>query len=114
MVKHQTKPRPRVGDEAWFVEWTYELAWEDDDDSSEYRTVDRDNCKTHCRRVATREEAERLARQVWPETRETFGVVEYWSAQFTAYDERDAAMYPHAGFWESTGEGGVYEGEDEV
>jgi hypothetical protein len=104
--------KPRVGDECWFVEWTYELAWVDGDDRSEDRVLDRDNCKTKTRRVASREDAEKVAREVWPQTHNTFGVVEFWSARFTAYDEDDAALYPCVGFWEATGEGEFYEGDD--
>lgn len=105
--------RPRVGDRRWIVEWTYELAWVDGDDSSEYREIDRDNCKERCRMVLTREDAERVAREVWPQTHNAFGVVQYGEAEFVAYDENDAAMYPHVGYWEAINEyGEVYEGDE--
>lgn len=102
------KTRPRVGDECWFVEWTYEMAFEGE---GEYRYVDRDNCKTRTRKVATREEAERLAKEVWPQTVDCWGIVEYWPSQFVAYDEDDASLYPHAGFWEATADSEIYEGD---
>jgi hypothetical protein len=104
--------RPRVGDECWFVEWTYELFWIDGDDTSEYREIDRDRCKDRTRQVASKEDAERVAKEVWPETHDTFGVVEYWPARFIPYAEEDAADYPHAGFWETIGEVEVYEGPE--
>jgi hypothetical protein len=106
-----TKQKSRVGDECWFVEWVYELVWVDGDDTSEYREIDRDNCKTRSRKVSTKEEAERLAREVWPQTHDAFGVVQYWPAQFVAYDEEDAGRYPHVGYWEATDEGECFEGE---
>lgn len=103
-----SKKRPRVGDKCWFVEWCVELAFYDDDPAGD---LDHDNCKTTCRRVANREEAERLAREVYPQTVGTFGVVEYWPSEFVAYDEDDATRYPHAGFWEATADPEFYEGE---
>ena len=106
------KKRPRVGDECWFVEWTYELVWVDGDDTSEFREIDRDNCKTHRRMVSTKEEAEKLARDVYPQTTNCFGFVEYWPATFTAYDEDDAEAFPHAGFWECTADPECVDGDE--
>ena len=51
-----------------------------------------------CRQVATKEEAAKLAREVYPQTTNIFGVVEYWPATFVAYDEEDKALYRHAGY----------------
>lgn len=99
------KRRPLVGDECWFVEWCYELAF------NECGDVERDLCKMRTRRAETKEEAERIAREVYPQTLNTFGVVDYWPSQFVAYDEADAARYPHAGFWEATAEAESYDGE---
>lgn len=107
----RTMSRPRVGDECWFVEWVYELAWVDGDSTSEYREIDRDECKTRSRKVATKGDAERLAKEVWPQTVNCFGIVDYWPSRFVAYDESDVIEFPHAGFWEATDDGDVYEGD---
>lgn len=105
----QAKPRPRVGDTCWWVSWTYELAFEDD----EQTVIDRDSCKERERKCATKEEAERVAKEVYPQTVGVFGFVEYWPATFVAYDADDAVTYPHAGHWESDVEWPeVYEGEE--
>lgn len=93
------------------MQWTYELAWVDGDSTSEYREVDRDECKEHIRRVETREEAERMAKQVYPETINVFGFVEYWPARFEAYDDEDAFRYPTVGNWECIADPEYYEGE---
>lgn len=98
--------RPRVGDECWLVEWCSELAFYDDSED-----VDRDNCKMKVRRAACKEDAERIAREVYPATTTTFGGVEYYPARFVPYDEDDAALYPHAGYWEETADSEYYEGE---
>ncbi len=73
--------------------------------------MEHDLCKVKCRRVASKEEAEELAREVYPQTTETYGVVEYWPATFVAYDDDDAESYPHAGFWEATADAECYDGE---
>jgi hypothetical protein len=104
------KARPRLGDECWFVQWTYELVWIDGDSTSEYREIDRDNCKERTRRVATKAEAERLAREVYPETVGVFGFVEYWHAVYEAYDDNDGTG-PYLAHWEPTGDPATYEGE---
>jgi hypothetical protein len=102
-----TKTRPTVGDTAWFVEWCYELAFDQGGD------VDRDNCKEHRRRFATKEEAAAFAREIWPTTTDKLGIVTYWQADFVAYDEEDAARYPHVGYWEPRGEyDEIYDGEE--
>ncbi len=103
----QSKPRPRVGDVCWFVEWCPELAFDESGD------VDRDSCVNSIRRVATKEEAETLARKVWPQTQHAWGVVDYWPAEFVPYDEEDAARYPHVGHWEDTADAESYEGPEE-
>lgn len=103
-----TKQRPQVGDKCWLVEWCVELAFEDNNPEN---GVDHDNCKLKRRQVATKEEAENLAKEVYPQTTNTFGVVEYWPAVFTAYDEGDAIRYPFAGYWKRSGDYEFYEGE---
>lgn len=103
-----TQKRPRIGDECWFVEWCLELAFYDDDPTGD---VDRDRCKMIERRVATREDAEQLAREVYPVVTQTYGVVEYWPARFVPYSENDAADYPHVGYWDAIGNSEFYEGE---
>lgn len=109
---NKQKQRPRIGDECWFVEWVYELVWVDGDSTSEYREIDREACKTRTRRVATKEEAERLAKEVWPQTVDRFGIVEYWHAVYEAYDDDDGTG-PYCHRWEPTSEWPeVYEGED--
>jgi len=102
------KQRPRVGDEAWFVEWCSKLAFYDDDPSGD---VDRDNCKMSRRKVATEAEARGAAEEVWPRTQETFGVVSIWPARFVPYDEDDADALPHAGYWEVTDDPRHFSGE---
>jgi hypothetical protein len=52
--------KPKVGDEAWFVEWVSELAFDECND------LDRDNCKRKTRKAATRDEAEKIAKDAWP------------------------------------------------
>jgi hypothetical protein len=101
----KVKNRPRVGDTCWMVEWCSALAFDEVGD------VDRDNCTDVVRRVATMEEAEALARKVWPATTNTFGVVSYWPAEFVGFDELDAVRYPHAGYWEATADAQCYEGD---
>lgn len=107
-----TKSQPRIGDEYWFVQWVYELAWVDGDSTSEYREVDRDNCKTRTRRVASKEEAERLAKEVYPQTHNGFGFVEYWHARYEAYDDGYGSG-PYLPHWQATEEHPeTYEGEE--
>jgi hypothetical protein len=101
------KYRPRVGDERWFVEWCVKLGKADENDpDSEW---DRDSDVYRSRAVATKEEAEKLAREVYP--MDQYGAVAYWPAEFVAYDEDHAADYPHVGFWEDTGDAEHYEGD---
>lgn len=105
-----TQKRPKVGDECWFVEWVYELAWRAWGPGEQDRDLIHDACKTRTRQVTTREEAERVAREVYPQTTNAFATVQYWPARFMPYDEDDAAAHPHAGFWEATGETIEYAG----
>lgn len=103
------KVQPHIGDECWFVQWTYELVWVDDDSVSEYREINRDKCKVRTRKVPTKEHAERLAKAVWPETKNAFGFVEYWHARYEAYDDCDE---PYLASWRPTAEHSeIYEGD---
>lgn len=106
------KRQPRIGDECWIVEWVYQLAWVDGDSTSEHREVDRDNCKTRRRTVATKEDAERLAKEIWPQTHDAFGIVEYWQVRYEAYDDGDGSG-PYLPHWEPVrAYGEIYEGEE--
>ena len=97
--------RPRVGDKAWFVEWCEELVIVDGE-------CDHDQCVMNERKFATKDEALAFAKEVWPKTTNAYGVVNYWPAKFTPYDEDDAAMYPTVGFWEPAGDREeIYDGE---
>ena len=99
------KYRPRVGDVRWFVQWCDKLAFDSCGD------VDRDNCRERTRMFTSREHAEKFAREVWPQTVDKFGIVEFWEAEFTAYDDGDG---PYLGHWEPTSDRDeVYEGPDE-
>lgn len=97
--------RPRIGDECWWVEWCSALAFDSCGD------VDRDNCETRQKRFTTKDEAEKFAREIYPVTTETFGVVEIWPARFEAYDDDDAELYPHVGRWEAIGDVEYFEGD---
>jgi hypothetical protein len=101
--------RPRVGDSRWFVEWNEEIVLDESGD------IDRDatEAKEKTRSFKTREEAEAFAAEVWPKTHNAFGIVVYYPAEFVAYDEDDAARYPHVGYWEGTADTEVYEGPAE-
>jgi hypothetical protein len=107
MANTKQTTRPRVGDSCWFVEWCSELAFYGDDPNGD---VDRDNCKMARRKAASREEAVRLAREVYRIATTTFGVVEFWPATFVAYDDDDAIAYPHAGYWKADADPDYYEG----
>lgn len=102
MTKH--KKRPMIGDECWFVEWAYEPCFDGGGDIDPY------NCKEHEQIVATKEEAEKVAHEVWPESCNVWGVVNYYPARFVPYDEDDALVYPHVGFWEPIGDTIEYSG----
>ena len=103
--------RPRVGDRRWFVEWCDQLAWVDDDSTSEYRQVDRDLCLYQIRTCMTREEVEAVAKEVYPQTVDRLGLVTYWEAEFTASNPEQAIRYPHIGRWVDLGEREEYHGE---
>jgi hypothetical protein len=100
--------RPKIGDECWFVEWCIKKGMVDDAHPEYGGDYDLD--VNHTRRVATREEAEQVAREVYPI--DQYGAVSYWPARFKPYDEDDAAFYPHVGYWIETGDTEYYEGDD--
>lgn len=105
-----TKPkqsRPRVGDETWVVEWCIEQGMVDEE-HPEYG-CDPDKNVMRTRRAADRESAESIAREVYP--LDAQGSVAYWPTRFVPYDEDDAALYPHVGYWDAIGDTEYYEGE---
>lgn len=102
-----TKQRPRVGDTAWFVEWCVKMGMVDDAHPEYGCNPDKSVMRT--RRAADREDAERIAREVYP--LDQTGAVAFWPATFVAYDEDDAALYPHAGHWEPDNDPEYYEGD---
>ncbi len=93
------KKRPRVGDETWEVEWVSKMAFYPDSTD-----VDRDRCESSYRYFDTYEEALAFAAKTWPETTDKFGIVEIMPKWFVPYEEEDADIYPHLGFWESCGD----------
>ena len=103
------KTKPRVGDTCWFVEWCVKVGMVDESDPSMGHDPDSDVNRS--RRVETRAEAVALAREKYGIAKTTTGFVEFWPAEFVAYDEADAAAYPHAGFWEATADAECFDGE---
>lgn len=96
--------KPVIGDECWEVRWCH-ASWLDEDgitgdpDRDSYTVKD---FKTHAAAMA-------YAKKVYPKC--CHGVVNITPMQFVPYDEADAARYPHAGYWEATGDTEFYEGE---
>ena len=105
MASDRKRPRPKVGDDAWFVEWCVKLGWTDGE-----RNRDEDVYRT--RRADTRAQAESIARDIF--ALDAYGSVAYWPAIFVAYDEDDVDRYSHAGFWEPSAEAIHYEGPDDA
>ena len=103
-------PRPRVGDTRWVVQWCTKIGMADDEHPEYGTDPDRDVMRS--RYAGSREEAERIAREVFP--LDVRGVVEFWPVEFVPYDEADAARYPHVGFWECTADSEYYEGPEEA
>lgn len=103
-----TKPRARVGDIRWQVEWCSALVFDECGD------VDRDACKMSRKTFATRDEARAFAESVYPQATETFGVVEVDEIEFVAYDDDDADTMPHVGYWQHIGETEYFSGEWET
>lgn len=95
---------PRVGDEAFEVEWCSDLP------RNEYGDADMDRAVMHIRTFKTKGAAMRYARQVYH--RDAFGSVSITPVRFMPYDADDAARLPTIGFWDSCGHTEHYEGED--
>ena len=93
------KRKPRIGDEAWRVEWISELAFYEGTEE-----IDRDACKESSRAFSTWEAALAFANKIWPTTTDKFGIVEITPIRFAPYDEDEAGIYPHVGFWEDSGD----------
>lgn len=93
------KKRPRIGDEAWEVEWVSKLAFYEGT-----QDVWHDRCEYSFRHFPNRGLAMAFAKKVWPDAKKTFGVVEITPIRFVPYDDDDAAMYPHVGYWEHSGD----------
>jgi hypothetical protein len=103
MMSNRSMQRPKVGDECWYVRWCTVVVYDD------AGCVDLEKCIMRTRRVATKADAQRAAREVYPLDR--FGAVAYWPARFTPFDEKHAALFPHTGEWKDTAEEEYYEGE---
>lgn len=95
------KHRPVVGDRSWSVDWCAGIPVDDNGDSDMDRADDR------CDRFRTLEAAQKRAAEVLP--LDVFGSVQIHECVFTAYDEADAAEFPHVGFWEIVGDPVVVE-----
>jgi hypothetical protein len=108
MSAQRTASRPRVGDEAWVVEWCTKIGMVDED-HPEYG-CDPDNSETTEQIVPTKADAERLAKEVY--RLDKYGSVPYWPIRFMAYDEDDVHRYPYVGYWDATDDAEYYEGED--
>lgn len=102
------KRQPKVGDECWVVAWCIQQGLVDDD-HPEYGG-DPDKNEMRRRTVPTREDALHVAREVLPQ--DVFGMVTYWPVRFVPYDENDAGLFPHVGYWKDQADAEVYEGEE--
>lgn len=96
--------RPRVGDQAWHVDWCANIPLD------EFGDADIDRADDRCEVVPSRSEAERRAAEVLP--RDAFGQVSITPVEFVAYDDEDSIRFPRAGFWEPTGESKYMELDD--
>lgn len=88
----KTQKRPMVGDRTWFVDWCAGIP------TDEFGDSDMDNADERRERRATHDEAVARAKEVLP--LDAFGSVTICEAIYEPYDEADAILYPHAGFWE--------------
>ena len=95
---------PELGDRAFRVEWAYELP------VNEHGDCEPDLAKYRARIVATVERAREIAKQVWPETHNAYGVVEITPVEFTdPYEENIRGTFR----WEYCGDTEHYEGPEE-
>lgn len=99
-----TKTRSRVGDRKWAVDWTASIPKDENGDS------DIDNADERCERYSNREIAIARAKAVLP--LDAFGCVTVTEVAFVPYDDDDAEMYPHVGYWEATSECEVIDSTD--
>jgi hypothetical protein len=99
MSQPGTRPRARVGDKAWKVDWVKKLGLVDDE-HPEY------GCDPDRNVVATR-----AVHEVLPLAAAVGGPVAIWPVEFVPYDEADAATNPHAGFWEDQADAEYFEGD---
>lgn len=97
--------RPRVGDECWVVRWCVNIPvdeyGESDLDAAEYREA------------AYKTPAAAWKRAIREYPNDAFGAVVVTPMTFVAYDERDARLMPHVGYWEPSGDAECYHGEPE-
>jgi len=91
------KRKPMVGDERYRVEWCESIPIDENGDG------DLDAAVYRRRLFATHTAAIAFAKSVLP--RDAFGAVDVTPIRFVAYDDDDAIIYPHVGFWEDVGDG---------
>ena len=92
-----TQRQPRVGDRAWHVDWCAGIPLD-----PETGDGDLDNADYRTETFWLEPDANERARKVLP--LDAFGSVSVTAVEFLAYDDDDAACYPHVGFWEPIGE----------
>jgi hypothetical protein len=108
-TRKKNATQPKIGDECWIVEWCIKAGLVDEEHPEYGGDPDLDVHRN--RRVATREQAEATAREVYPQ--DQHGAIRYWPARFVPYDEDDADLYPGVGYWDEIGEYEFYEGDDD-
>lgn len=86
--------KARIGDKTWEVEWCSEIPLDENGDS------DMDAAKYHFVHIQDKDKALAYAKKVLP--KDAFGAVRVTPMMFVAYDEDDADLYPHVGFWDAT------------
>lgn len=91
-----TQKRPRVGDEAYEVEWCANMPLDENGD------CDFDAAEYHAEMLRTHTAAHNRAKEVLPLS--CHGVAMVMPMRFAAYDDEDAHLRPHVGFWEATGD----------
>lgn len=106
MVGLDRLERPRVGDVRYFVEWCAEAVLDENGDFDHDATAE----KEKRRGFADEAEARAFAESIYPESRNTYGIVEVCECHFRAYDDADATRYPHVGSWQC-GRVSIFSGE---
>lgn len=94
----KSKRRARIGDKRWEVEWVSKLVFD------EYGDMDIDRNEVSYAHFDSENEAVAYVKTVWPIAEKTIGQVEVTPIRFVPYDDDDADIYPHVGFWEHYGE----------